>query len=74
MSREDVENKKIEELKELLKKENDSSYMSWLLIFILISLGGFGKNDNSSELAKVKEDVAELKGKMSIIEKLKERE
>ena len=64
-----MEDKDFEKLKEILKKDNNSSDISWLLILILLSLGNFGSHTNTSELAKVKEDVAELKGKMSIIEK-----
>lgn len=65
-----MENKELEELKEVLKKDNCSSDMSWLLILMLLSFGGFGNHTGTSELAKVKEDVAELKGKMSMIEKM----
>ncbi len=65
-----MENKELEALKETIKKENGSSDMSWLLILMLLSFGGFGNNANTSELAKVKEDVAELKGKMSMLEKM----
>lgn len=65
-----MENKELEALKETIKKENSSSDMSWLLILMLLSFGGFGNNASTSELAKVKEDVAELKGKMSMLEKM----
>ena len=65
-----MENKELEELKETLKKENGSNDMSWLLILMLLSFGGFSNNASASELAKVKEDVAELKGKMSMLEKM----
>ena len=65
-----MENKDLEKMKEVLEKENGSSDMSWLLILMLLSFGGFGNNASASELAKVKEDVAELKGKMSMLEKM----
>lgn len=65
-----MENKELEELKETLKKENGSSDMSWLLLLMMLSFGNFGSHTSTSELAKVKEDVAELKGKMSMIEKM----
>lgn len=65
-----MENKEIEALKETIKNENGSSDVSWLLILMLLSFGGFGSNARASELAKVKEDVAELKGKMSMLEKM----
>lgn len=65
-----MENKDLEKMKEVLEKENGSSDMSWLLILMLLSFGGFGNNASTSELAKVKEDVAELKGKMSMLEKM----
>lgn len=65
-----MENKDLEKMKEALEKENGSSDMSWMLILMLLSLGGFGNNASTSELAKVKEDVAELKGKMSMLEKM----
>lgn len=57
-------------MKEVLEKENGSSDMSWLLILMLLSFGVFGNNASASELSKVKEDVAELKGKMSMLEKM----
>lgn len=65
-----MENKEIEALKETIKKENGSSDMSWLLILMLLSFGGFSNNASASELSKVKEDVAELKGKMSMLENM----
>lgn len=65
-----MENKELEALKETIKKENGSSDMSWLLILMLLSFGGFGNNASTSELAKVKEDVAELRGKMSMFENM----
>lgn len=65
-----MEDKQFEEVKELLKKENGSNDMSWLLILMLLSFGNFGSHTSTSELAKVKEDVAELKGKMSMLEKM----
>ena len=65
-----MENKELEALKETIKKENGSSDVSWLLILMLLSFGGFGNHTSTSELAKVKEDVAELKGKMSMLEKM----
>lgn len=65
-----MENKEFEELKEVLKKENGSSDMSWLLLLMMFSFGNFGSHTGTSELAKVKEDVAELKGKMSMLEKM----
>ena len=62
--------KQFEELKELLKKEDGSSDMTWLLLLMMLSFGGFGSHTSTSEFAKLKEDVAELKGKMSMIEKM----
>lgn len=65
-----MEAKDFEKLKEILKKEDSSSDISWLLILMLFSFGNFGNHTSMSEFAKVKEDVAELEGKMSIIEKM----
>jgi hypothetical protein len=65
-----MENKELEKLKEVLEKENSSNDISWLLILMLFSFGGFGNNASTSELSKLKEDVAELKGKMSMLEKM----
>ena len=65
-----MENKEYEELKDILKKENGSSDMSWLLLLMMLSFGNFGSHTSTGELAKVKEDVAELKGKISMLEKM----
>lgn len=65
-----MENKELEGLKEVLKKDNGSSDMYWLLLAMMLSFGNLGSHTSTSELAKVKEDVAELKGKMSMIEKM----
>ncbi len=64
-----MENKEFEELKEILKKENGTSDFTWILLLLLFSMNGNG-NSRINEEIKMKEDIAELKGKMSMLEKM----
>lgn len=64
-----MEDKEFEELKEVLKKENGTSEFPWVTLLLLLILGGNNSGRISEEI-KMKEDIAELKGKMSMIEKL----
>lgn len=63
-----MENKHFEELKELMKKQDSSSEPYWLLFLLLFAFNGNGSARINEEI-KMKEDIAELKGKMSMIEK-----
>lgn len=64
-----MENKEFEELKEVLKKEDCTSELPWVALLLLLLLGGNNSGRISEEI-KMKEDIAELRGKMSMIEKL----
>lgn len=64
-----MENKEFEDLKEILKKENGTSDFSWVAILLLLALGG-NNGGRINEEIKMKEDIAELKGKMSMLEKM----
>ncbi len=64
-----MENKEFEELKEILKNGNGTSDSSWIWILLLLSFSMIG-NTRVNEEMKMKEDIAELKGKMSMLEKM----
>lgn len=63
----EMEDKQFQELKELIAKDGSPNDYTWILLL-------FGFNNNATarinEEIKMKEDIAELKGKMSMIEKM----
>ena len=65
----EMEDKQFQELKELIAKDGFPNDYTWILLLLL-----FGFNNNGTarinEEIKMKEDIAELKGKMSMIEKM----
>ena len=65
----EMEDKQFQELKELIAKDGFSGDWTWIILMLL-----FGFNNNGTarinEEIKMKEDIAELKGKMSMIEKM----
>ena len=65
----EMEEKQFQELKELVAKDGFSGDWAWIILMLL-----FGFNNNGTarinEEIKMKEDIAELKGKMSMIEKM----
>ena len=65
----EMEDKQFQELKELVAKDGFSGDWTWIILMLL-----FGFNNNGTarinEEIKMKEDIAELKGKMSMIEKM----
>ncbi len=64
-----MEDKQFQELKELIAKDGFLGDWAWVILMLL-----FGSNNNGTarinEEIKMKEDIAELKGKMSMIEKM----
>ena len=64
-----MEDKQFQELKELLAKDGCSGDYIWILLLLLFGTNT-SNNTRINEEIKMKEDIAELKGKTSMIEKM----
>lgn len=56
------------EIRKFAESQDKSSDMSWILILLMLMFSG-NNIGIAEEESKMREDIAELKGKMSIIEK-----
>lgn len=67
----DNESKELQQIREMLKKDidNGDKQMPWVLILLTFLYGSMGDRITKDEHIKMKEDIAELKGKMSMLEK-----
>ena len=65
----EMEDKQFQELKELIAKDGFSGDWTWIILMLLFGFNNNGTTRINEEI-KMKEDIAELKGKMSMIEKM----
>lgn len=61
----------MEDVKKLIQNDidNGDKQMPWTLILLTFLYGSMGDRITKDEHIKMKEDIAELKGKMSMLEK-----